>query len=213
MYDEEGASHPARVVEVLLFDSSGKPVGRHQISAPLHQRRLLNISELAPSSGDAFGTFCVFHEHSPSKITQLGSHLAERGYVSYRFGNSPLRSYVHGNLDAASLKPDGELQLLGGWGILKREYRVQHELLPECEYQIALVNPSTVPQTIQCDVLERAGNGAPKTQLASLSAGGCHLFKLAVSETSQVVTIRSRLVMARPMIFCIENQRMDVLHG
>ena len=197
---------------IRLFDASGNPIGQQEFAPPLYRRQQIDISALAQATEDCVGTFSVFHSHTPDAVQQLGSHLAERGYVSYRFRDAPLRAYVHGNLDAASLEHQ-KMVLLAGSGPLSREYRLQHELLPGSLYDIAIVNPSSSRQTIMCEVLNIASACNPQVLIVTLAPGACHLFALRPGSTSQRIVIRSRLVMARPLIFRIEDQRMDVLHG
>jgi hypothetical protein len=145
-------------------------------------------------------------------VQQLGCHLAERGYVSYRYRGAPLRAYVHGNLDAVALE-EQQIALLAGSGLLMREYRLQHEMLPGSRYEIAVVNPSPSSQKVIFEVLDAVRGNKLSVQSTTLTPGACHLFELAPEQVSQRIVIRSRLVMARPLIFRIENQRMDVLHG
>jgi hypothetical protein len=198
---------------IRLFDSSSSQIQQYEFEPPLYGRQQIDISALAQDSDDLVGTFAVFHPQTPLSVQELGSHLAERGYVSYRYCNAPLRSYVHGNLDAVALGEDQQMALLAGQGPLCREYRLQHVLLPGSRYDIAIVNGSTARQTIQCAVLEASSATVLDVMSATLPAGGCHLFPVAPGAASQRAVIRSRLVMARPLIFRIEDQGMDVLHG
>lgn len=198
---------------IRLFDASGKQIGQQEFAPPLYRRQQIDISALAQATEDCAGTFSVFHSHTPAAVQQLGSHLAERGYVSYRFREAPVRAYVHGNLDAAAMEEQQQMALLAGSGPLWREYRLQHELLPGSRYDIAVVNPSPRSQTVTCDVLDTVGGRKLQVLSATLAPGACHLFALTPGPASQRIVIRSRLVMARPLIFRIEDQRMDVLHG
>jgi hypothetical protein len=212
LYEAGDNTAPSKTC-IRLFDASGKQIGQQELIPPLYRRQQIDISALAEANQDCAGTFSVFHSHTPAAVQQLGSHLAERGYVSYRFRHAPLRAYVHGNLDAAALGEQQQLALLAGSGPLWREYRLQHELLPGSRYDIAIVNPSPRRQTVMCEVLEAAGGRKLEVLSATLPAGGCHLFELTPGSVNQRIVIRSRLVMARPLIFRIEDQRMDVLHG
>ncbi|MCA3142464.1 MAG: hypothetical protein ACK5YQ_00600 [Betaproteobacteria bacterium] len=198
---------------IRLFDSSGRQIRQYEFEPPLYRRQQVDISALAQDSDDIAGTFAVFHPHTPLAVQALGSHLAERGYVSYRYCDAPLRSYVHGNLDAVALGDNQQLALLAGYGPLRREYRLQHELRPGSRYDIAIVNGSTTRQIVQCAVLEASGRKVLDVMSATLPAGGCHLFPVTPGAASQRAVIRSHLVMARPLIFRIEDQGMDVLHG
>ncbi len=71
------------------------------------------MTQLTSLAKSDYGTFSIFHSHTPKEVTELGSFLTERGYVSYCYKGAPLRSYVHGNLDAIAQYLDGKMQLLG----------------------------------------------------------------------------------------------------
>jgi hypothetical protein len=210
---EEGGSTVGRKTFIRIFDSSGRQIAQQQLVPPLHRREQVDISALAEAAQDCVGTFAVFHSHTPAEVQQLGSHLTERGYVGYRFRNAPLRSYVHGNFDAVASEGPNHLGFLAGDGLLWREYRLQHELLPGSSYDIAIVNSSPRAQTVFCKILEVAQNNELSTLTAILPAGGCHYFTVKPCDVSQRVIIRSRLVMARPLLFRIRGSSLDVLHG
>ncbi len=211
LYDADEISMRGKTC-IRIFDSSGKQIGNQEFSPPLYHRQQIDISLLAQATEDCVGTFSVFHSHTPAVVKKLGGHLAERGYVGYRFRDAPLRTYVHGNLDATVLE-EQEMSLLAGFGPLCREYRLQHELLPGSCYDIAIVNPSPRRQKIACEVLDSLKGKKLQVLSAELAPGACHLFEFVPSETERRIVIRSRLVMARPIIFRIEGQIIDVLHG
>lgn len=197
---------------IHLFDAAGRPIGKHVIEARQFKRTQVDISALV-QSGDTIGTFCVFHQQTPPAVAQLGSHLAERGYVSYRYNDAPLRSYVHGNLDAISLAADGRLQLLAGTSLLPREYRLQHELVETTAYEIIMVNPTDRSQKILCEVLQAADGRKVQTLTTDLPSGGCHIFSIAPGSVARRLVMKSHLVMARPLLFRLRDYKMDVLHG
>jgi hypothetical protein len=213
MYDEGVRNGQPRSVEVVLFDSKGQEVRRQRIASPLHRRNVLDISALVPKEAGELGTFCVLHETTPESIAEIGSSLSERGYISFRYKQAPLRGYVHGNLNAASRLPDGRVERLAGSGFLGREFRLQHELRPGFEYEIGVVNPSRKAQTIQCDVLSVTDGRLVETLSVKLPSGGVHAFPVKPVATSLRIVLRSRLVMARPLVFSFKDQKLAVLHG
>lgn len=213
MYDEGSQSECARHVEVVLFDSQGSEIRRQSIASPLHRRNVLDISALVPDNAGELGTFCVLHGGTPESMVALGSSLSERGYISFRYKQAPLRGYVHGNLNAASRLEDGRIERLAGSGLLEREFRLQHELQPGFEYEIGVVNPSRKAQNIRCDVLSVMDGRVVKTFSVRLPSGGCHAFPVKPDAASLRVVIRSRLVMARPLVFSFKDEKLAVLHG
>ena len=121
---------------------------------------------------------------------------------------------MHGNLDAVAKAADDEVERLGGVSLLAREYRLQYELLLGRKYEIALVNPSPKPQTVVCELLDnQSNNRLINSATANLPAGGCHVFTIIPEQESTRVVLKSRLVMARPLVFCIDGDRIDALHG
>lgn len=203
-----------RFATLFFFDDKGSKCLEKRCDMAPNQRKTLDLSMLMNGAHSSCGTFCVFHSHTPKAVSDLGSFIAERGYVSYRYGNAPLRSYVHGNLDAVSLRPDGNTQLLGSRSFLSREYRLQHELLSPALYEIAVVNPSDRRQSITCQLLSTPTGQILESQQGHLRPRGCHVFRFQVDGSRPCrVAIRSHLVMARPLVFRTCNQKMDVFHG
>ena len=110
---------PDRHVTLIFLDKDGALFHKKRVEAICCQRQTLELSSFIPESQGAYGTFCVFHSITPDVVTSLGSYIAERGYVSYRYKENPLRAYVHGNLDAVAMPPGRTLLQLGGavsWG-------------------------------------------------------------------------------------------------
>jgi hypothetical protein len=203
-----------RYVTLVFFDHRGTLFLEKRLDSGLHRRHTLELSQFISGAESAFGTFCVFHSHIPQAVTDLGSYVAERGYVSYRYLGAPLRAYVHGNLDAIALLPSQGLQLLGAHSFLTREYRLQHELRGPALYEIAVVNPSKRDQRISCRVLSLSSGEVLETQEIQLKPKGCHAFPVNVDPSQPVrVVMNSHLVMARPLVFRIHGQKMDVFHG
>jgi len=199
-------------VMLMFFDASGQFLLEKMVDIQPNRRNTLAISEFVGSGHGESGTFSVFHSHTPSNLCAFGSHLAERGYVSYRYLNAPLRAYVHGNLDAVARMPDQSLQLLGGRSFLDREYNLQHSLASNSTYELGIVNSTTQAQRIECRTLYADGKLCT-SQSVDLAPKGSHFFKVTPEHAQQRIVMRSRLVMARPLVFRIQNQKMDVFHG
>lgn len=206
--------HSGRYVTLFFFDKNGKRLFDRRVNLSGKQRQTIDISALLSEVFDSFGTFSVFHSVTPQVVSEQGSFIAERGYVSYRYKGAPLRTYVHGNLDAIALGPDKTLEMLGSSGILSREYRLQHELSGPARYEIGMVNSSAFGLRLACKVFSSRNGETLDIQKARLSPRELHVFTIEVaqSQTARIV-INSRLVMARPLVFHIHNQKLDVFHG
>ncbi len=205
---------PERYATICFFDGSGTLFLEKRLDLHLNQRQTLDLSLFVSELKCSFGTFCVFHSHTPQVVSDLGSFITERGYVSYRYNGAPLRAYVHGNLDAICQLPDMSRQLLGSRSFLAREYRLQHELTGPAQYEIAMVNPSYRQQRIYCHVQSTQNGEVLDAQEVTLRPGGSHVFPVKMEQTDTArIIIGSHLVMARPLVFRINNNRMDVFHG
>lgn len=211
LFEDELSS---RYVNFFFFNTNGEHVFKQRIEVEANKRLTLNISSIIGQSHGELGTFAVFHETTPSVITQMDAHLAERGYVSYCYQNAPLKAYVHGNLDAISSVADGALQLLGGVSFLQREYHLQHKIESEVEYEFGLVNYSPKHQKILCKLISTSTKKEFGLYEFGLDPGGVQVFPMQAKNSSDAkLIIQSHMVMARPVVFRIQNCKMDVFHG
>jgi hypothetical protein len=177
-------------------------------------RQTIDLAAYLSGANEEMGTFAVFHKSIPMAISSMGSYLAERGYVSYRYQGAPLRSYVHGNLDAIAHNTNGELQVLGGSSFFQRQYRLQFELTPGSQYQLCVINSTASEQKCIGKLVSIKGGGILNSQPFKLTSGAVHAlnFKSEVTEHARVI-IESHIIMARPLVFNIQNSKMDVFHG
>lgn len=208
---ENGVNTTATLV---IFDHDGRRLLTKSLAVVPGRRQTINLSAfLTPANGE-IGTFAVFHSPSPLVLVSMGSFLAERGYVSYLYGDAPLRSYVHGNLDAIAQGADDKLQLLGCSSFLRREYRLQYELHHGVTYELGVVNPTPIGQSCVCKLISVHSGKIAGFQRLKLAPGGVQLavFRIDKSEPVRLV-IESHLVMGRPLVFRIQNHKLDVFHG
>jgi hypothetical protein len=205
---------PERYVKFLFFNDKGELFFEKCLNVIPNQRLTIDLSEFLSNSQCTFGTFCVFHSYTPKVISDLGSFITERGYLSYRYSGAPLRAYVHGNFDAIALCPDRTLEMLGINSLLPREFRLQHELLGPALYEIVIINPSSKVQHLSCHVRTRQSGTNLVIHKASVMPRGTRVFKVKLEQSSVArIIINSHLVMARPIVFRIINNKMDVFHG
>lgn len=203
-----------RNVTIFFFDDKGRYCLEKRIPVLPHQRQTLNISSLVGESHGEVGTFAVFHADIPRAVTDMGSFLTERGYVSYRYQQAPLQAYVHGNYDAIARKSDHTFERLGVTGWLPRQYCLQHAMQNPSYYEFGLVNPTNKVQSFTCQWISLLSGKLLSHQIVKLPPQGMHLihFPINQSEPARAV-IQSRLVMARPLVFRIQNSKLDVFHG
>lgn len=210
----EGDKHADKHATLFLFDQHGRQLLKKRLELLPGRRQTINLAEFLSETNGEMGTFAVFHSSSPSELESIGSFLAERGYVSYRYRDAPLRAYVHGNLDAIAQGADGELQLLGCSGFLSRDYSLQHELQHSAVYELGMVNPTPSAQRCLCQLVSVRSGKIMGVQVVNLPPGGIQLVPVRVDKSEPVrLVIQSHLVMARPLVFRIQNLKLDVFHG
>ncbi len=210
----DGDKDSAKHATLFLFDQHGRQFLKKRLEVLAGRRQTINLSEFLGQTSGETGTFAVFHSSSPTELEPMGSFLAERGYVSYRYRDAPLRAYVHGNLDAIAWEADEGLQLLGGRSFLSREYSLQHELQPGIGYELGLVNPTPTAQCCKCKLISVSSGKIVDVQVVNLPPGGTQLVPVRADKSEPVrLVIQSHLVMARPLVFRIQNLKLDVFHG
>lgn len=210
----DGGKDLDKHVTLFLFDQQGHQFLKKRLELLPRRRQTINLAAFLGEANGETGTFAVFHSSSPPELESIGSFLAERGYVSYRYRDAPLRAYVHGNLDAIAQGADGDLQLLGCSGFLSREYSLQHELQPGIVYELGMVNPTSTLQRCVCKLISVRSGKIMGVQVVNLPPGGIQLVPVRADKSEPVrLVIQSHLVMARPLVFRIQNLKLDVFHG
>ena len=203
-------------VNIVFFDTQGDMFLEKTINLLNGDRQNLDISKILNNNSNKniigkFGTFAVFHDSPPSIVKELNSFVAERGYVSYTYQNLPLSAYVHGNLDAIG-KIGLNYIFLGG-GLIKRSYNLQYQMLPEYMYSIALTNPCPQLKKIVIEVITIDNRRIIETFSEMVNPGAVIVCNLKEIFEPCRILIKSRMVMARPVIFSFKEGKMDVFHG
>lgn len=203
-----------QTVELTLFDQHGSLLSSHLLHVDNCKRHTISLRNFLDSNYGECGTFAVFHLHYPESIAKLGCFVAERGYVSYRYNNSPMRSYVHGNLDAVAKLPAGKLELLGARSFLKRDFRLQFLNQGMNSIELFLANPTNHLQRLSCSFLTSGARKLLGCAEIEIPPGGVRVVERNLDSDDPVyVEIKSKLVMARPLVFTFQNSGMDVFHG
>lgn len=214
LFLEDADENSKRYVTLFFFDSTGLQFHEEKINLIQNERMMLDLSKFTNNSGSSFGTFCVFHSFTPKEVSELGSFIAERGYVSYSYKGSSFRSYVHGNLDAISYSYEKELQMLGSRSFMRREYRLQYELQGDANYEVGLVNSSNKSLSVSCSAVSTRDGDVIQLQKAKIQSKGSTVFSFNVKKSQSCrIIIKSGLVMARPLVFRTHQNKLDVFHG
>lgn len=201
-------------VTLIFFNACGNQILKKKIELIPYRRLILDISSLIGREFGEIGTFAVFHSSTPKVVSDLGSFLAERGYVNYCYRDAPLKSYVHGNFDAIAMIGDENLQLIGGCSFLPRLYNLQHQIIPGVNYEFGIVNSSQKYQIFTCKLLSVHSCSILNSETLDVAPGGVGIGRITTDKKESMrLIIESRLVMARPLIFRIQNDKLDVFHG
>ena len=198
-------------VDIVFFDDNGNQF--HQQSVELNglHRQVLEISKLLSALDQLpcdYGTFSIFHQKIPDSVLSLESFISERGYVSYQYKNTPLRSYVHGNLDAI----DDSLALLSGSSFLNRQYNLQYLLEMGKAYEIALVNASSKNKKVEFKVVD-FNDSVLMEKCITLKPKQVFILPIKDISNPSHLIIKNKIIMARPVVFSFDNDKMDVFHG
>lgn len=209
----EGISgeHPNEGVKMFFFDNNGSKVAEKLVPFGSNARKTIKIDKDFIGTSTA-STFAVFHEPSISMESLKGSYLAERGYCGYKRIDTPIRGYVHGNLDAVSYSDQG-LEMLGNKGLFSRYYQVQHPLRGDAVYEFYLTNPTRRKTTVTFQIWTEMTGWQNHESFALPSGGSCKSRVESVSSNVQFVRVKSRLYLGRPVVFRNQAHSFDVFHG
>ena len=209
----EGISgeHPNEGVKMFFFDKNGNKVSEKFVSFGSNARKTIKIDKDFIGTSTA-STFAVFHPNSIAQESLKGSYLAERGYCGYKRVDTPIRGYVHGNLDAVCYSDQG-LEMLGNQGLLSRYYQVQHPLRGNAVYEFFLTNPTRRKTTVTFQIWTEK-TGWQNHESFALPSGGCCKSRVeSLSSNVQFVRVKSRLYLGRPVVFRNQAHSFDVFHG
>ena len=211
-----GVSSKVTHASFIYFSNDGIEIKRITHAIPEKHSALISITKDIADHPGTFGTFCVIHNLSPKSLTDVDSQLAERGYVGYSFRGSKLLSYAHGNLDAVAMRKDGTIEMLGGASILRREYRLQYSINPKEKNLLAFVNPYRKDIKLDISLWSNCRNRKPDQAFRiCLPSGGSSeiLLNLSSMDCEYSVRIKSKLCMARPVVFTYNKTSFNVFHG
>lgn len=198
-------------VQMFFFSHNGELIQKLQIPVDSTPRTTINLSKLILNFPQEPATFAVFHSPTDSARVRGDSFLAERGYVGYEFKGLGTKGYVHGNLDAVAYCND-QIEPLGSGGLLRRNYTVQHLISNGAKYEFAFTNPTRRTQNIALEVSTEP-NVWKKSSSIVLKPFGAGIMEVIGLTKPSVVRFRSKLYLARPIVFRTTEASMDVFHG
>lgn len=201
---------PERRVKLVVFDARGTIVADELIDVVPNVRLSLHLRDYVPASAGDFGTFACFHLGVDPGLIPVGTFLAERGYCGYGRRSEGPRSFVHGNLDAVAWSAQG-LELLGTRGLVSSRYQLQLVIEPGALFELAIVNPSRQP--IKVEILQNGRDGKESSSIRLAPRGSCIKSLAGGRKFESLVSLKSKLPMARPVVFFTSGSYFDVFHG
>jgi hypothetical protein len=101
--------------------------------------------------------------------------------------------------------------MLGAISILNREYKLQFEFHLG-DYELVLVNSTNSKRKALLKIIQIDNSKQSKSYSAKLNPREVHIFPVKNANSKKVI-ITSRMIMARPLLFCFNKQQMTVFHG
>lgn len=202
-------------VHFVFYNQKGDYIDEKQVKVEATLKTTLDVNKIAAGLGiEKDGLFAVFHPYKENYLNKFNSYLAERGYVGYaNKKRGSIKGFVHGNLDAiAKCHYNSGYQLLGNYSFLEKEFFLQHDLNPANTYELYLVNPTNKTQRFL--ILEK-NKKDQNTIRFSLPPRGSYKYVRTVDkgEKKDNIIIKSKLYLARPVVFKIMPKAFDVFHG
>ena len=115
---------------------------------------------------------------------------------------------MHGNLDAI----DDTLTPLSGSSFLNREYNLQFVFEINKNYEFFLVNPNSKSKKITFKIIGFNNIVQIKKKL-TLEPKQLYLLPIKELSSPSRLVVKSKLIMARPLVFSFEDDNFDVFHG
>ena len=199
-------------VKSVFFDAEGEILFEKKQSIHTHKRNTMHISKELSHFEKHIGTFAIFHGATPQTVQEAGSFISDRGYISYRYKNSDIRSYMHGNLDAIAYLGDGQYESLVSKCFLKRQYALQFLFEKNSTYEIIIINPTQSKQVISMAYLSAKDSARLNEQVYRLAPRALRVIKLNCEDDQRII-FDSKIPMARPMVYRLAEKHCEVFHG
>ena len=197
---------------MIFFNKNGSRLGQVEIDINQIGRKTIILEELLKDELSESATFSVFHKRDSDELNIDGSFIAERGYVGYKNNDKNIKGYVHGNLDAVAFYKN-KIQMLGNIGLFRKTYLVQHVLTGPAIYDFLITNPTRRKKVFIVPRIRYSKHSTKLKKLRIPSRGVEKLtVKIPVGETA-VIQLKSRLYLARPVVFRSSTDSFDVFHG
>lgn len=201
-------------ITIKFFNSSGVFLKNFKTKSSISFKSTLDIKKIANDLGIfKNGTFSVFHHYESKTTIYSKGFLTERGYIGYYNKNiSPIKSYIHGNFDAISLNSNNQIKLLGTYSFFTKKFNLQHQLDKRYNYDIVLVNITPSNQKIKFELYQNDSVEFIEKIIPSKGYYEFNKLNNKIDSNSRLI-IKSKLYLARPILFKYMDRSFDVFHG
>lgn len=199
---------------IHIFNSTGNHILKKRIELSGTRRVLLDIKDLLGKEDNSYGTFCIFHDTACDGLRAFKSHIAERGYLSFSYQKSNIRSYVHGNFDAVALVEGKKIEFLGNQFIWNRKYNLQCILNLEKKYEVILIGTCAKPIKYEIQLFDIESGILLDKKEIKLAPAEVFIYKSPKKSLKYArVIITSHSIMARPIVLNYQNRGVNIFHG
>lgn len=196
---------------IIFFRADGSEYKRLKMEIDGLRTIEIDIHKVIGSINE-YGTFAVFHERNPQIFQDNNSFLAERGYVGYKTKIQKFRSYVHGNLDAVTIKSNGKVVPLASSLIKRRSFNIQYQFNIKNIYLLSLVNPTKRKQRFKINIIKKNTNEVI-TKCVNINPLGTYIYSLPKVDENAIIKISARVPLPRPIIFKRNRATIDAFHA
>ncbi|MBF0251429.1 MAG: hypothetical protein HQL35_12465, partial [Alphaproteobacteria bacterium] len=206
---------PEDTITLVLFAMGGRELARHTFALAPFEVRPIVIGDYLPEGAGPAGTFSVFHSAPAvaSRLRATGTHLAERGYLSFKRKQDDLWSSVHGNLHALSMSPSGTMDYAHGRLDKVLPYRIQCRFDDCRRFEMTFTNPSPEEREMEV-ILFDVNRTKIGRQVLKIAPRGLGLFTWDNQEAScAMVEGRGSMFYWRPAIFKHYDTHFNILHS
>lgn len=184
-------------VELEFYSQSNNLIKKIVITSLNYSNELL-IDKDFLNGLEGYGVFYIFHRCDNYNSEDL--LISNRCYVGFSNRGS-LNSFVHGNIYVKSQSLDGTYRTSGmiQSSLVKNQYRIQNSFREFSKTELFFVNPTSKQM--------RFSVGGEKYRLAT----GCSI--VVNSRDTDNISILSRCLFLRPIVFNYRDCFLDVAHG
>ena len=195
-------------VNFIVFNNIGKIILEKNYKLKPYETIEIIFSDL---NLNGYGSFLIFHNfNNLGKLLDQGCHIAERGYVGYKYENS-IWNFVHGNYDACYLLSNLKIESIITKSFFNQTYMPQVTFNDTDNFKIIIINPSKSITKVcvnYYDFSKRIIDSKSKY----IRSFNTEIFSMK-NKIIDFIEIKSKFLMCRPIIYKKYKTYFDIFHG